>query len=177
MVKHFRIASAVLAVLALLTVPALLSADQRDAWITTKAKIKLLTTKGVGGTSVGVDTNDGKVTLHGKVDTSAEKAKAEAVVREIKGVLAVDNKLQVVPKSDKKAVEARDEQIEKNIKDGLKARNIDVNVSSVNKGVVILSGETPTLAEELQAIECAYEVDGVRQVVSEIKPKETGEDK
>jgi len=177
MEKLLRAGSSILVAMALLLAPALLSADQPDAWITTKAKIKLLTTKGVGGGAVGVDTDHGKVTLHGKVPTSAAKAKAEAVVREINGVRAVDNKLQVVPASERKAVEARDDQIESTIKDRLKARNLDVNVSSVNKGVVILSGETATLTEELQAIETAYEVDGVRQVTSEIKSKEIGEDK
>jgi hyperosmotically inducible protein len=176
MEKHLRFGSAVLVSLALLLAPALLSADQPDSWITTKAKIKLLTTKGVSGKSVGVDTDHGKVTLHGKVPTRAAKAKAEAVVREIGGVRAVDNQLQVVPASLRKAVEASDDEIKSAIHDRLKANNLDVKVSSVNKGVVILSGETATMAEELQAIQTAIEVDGVREVTSEIKTKEAGED-
>ncbi|HEY7516085.1 MAG TPA: BON domain-containing protein, partial [Vicinamibacteria bacterium] len=66
------------------TTPAV--ADTSDGWITTKAKIMLLTTDGVSGTKVNVDTVDGKVTLHGKVPTAAEKAKAETTVRGLDGV-------------------------------------------------------------------------------------------
>ena len=49
-----------------------------DAWITTKAKLALLTTEGVSVTDVNVDTVQGQVTLHGKVTTQAEKDKAAA---------------------------------------------------------------------------------------------------
>src|SRR5262245_52655119 len=57
------------------------AAATSDAWITTKAKIALLTTKGVRGTGINVDTDAGNVTLHGKVYTDAEKAKAESTVK------------------------------------------------------------------------------------------------
>ena len=41
-----------------------------------KTKIALMTTDGVGTTDLNVDTVKGVVTLHGKVATEAEKAKA-----------------------------------------------------------------------------------------------------
>src|SRR5512143_1154873 len=68
-----------------------------DAWITTKTKMALLTTEGVSSTAVNVDTVDGRVTLHGKVETAAEKEKAEAEAKKIEGVTEVRNLLQVVP--------------------------------------------------------------------------------
>jgi osmotically-inducible protein OsmY len=42
-------------------------------------------------------------------------------------------------------------------------------VASVNKGVVLLSGKTASLGQELLAIERVYTVDGVRRVSSEIE--------
>jgi osmotically-inducible protein OsmY len=68
--------------------------DSGDAWITTKAKISLLTTDGVSASKINVDTVDGKVTLHGKVPTAAEKSKAESTVKAIEGVKDVKNLLQ-----------------------------------------------------------------------------------
>lgn len=56
-----------------------------DAWITTKAKIALLTTDGVPGTAINVDTITGQVTLHGTVGSHAEKRAAEAAVRGLDG--------------------------------------------------------------------------------------------
>jgi len=41
-----------------------------DAWITTKTKLALLTTEGVSGTAIHVDTVLGRVTLYGKVGGS-----------------------------------------------------------------------------------------------------------
>ena len=52
-----------------------------DAWITTKTKLALLTTEGVSGTAIHVDTILGKVTLHGKVRSAEEKAKAESIAK------------------------------------------------------------------------------------------------
>jgi osmotically-inducible protein OsmY len=39
-----------------------------------------------GGTAINVDTTDGRVTLHGKVETEDEKTKAESAVKAIDGV-------------------------------------------------------------------------------------------
>jgi hyperosmotically inducible periplasmic protein len=71
-------------------------ADTKDAWLTTKAKIALLT-DGVSATAVNVDTVDGKITIHGKVGTAAEKTQAEQTIRKMDGVKDVKNLLQVVP--------------------------------------------------------------------------------
>jgi hypothetical protein len=42
------------------------AATTPDTWITTKTKLALLTTEGVSGTAIKVDTVLGRVTLHGK---------------------------------------------------------------------------------------------------------------
>ena len=79
---------------AVLAAPA--SAYPPDAWITTKTKLALLTTEGINGTAVSVDTVVGLITLYGNVRSPAEKVKAETVARKIDGVLGVRNLLQVV---------------------------------------------------------------------------------
>jgi osmotically-inducible protein OsmY len=151
-------------------------ADSSDGWITTKAKLTLLTTEGVSGTKVNVDTVDGKVTLHGKVPTAAEKAKAESAVRGIDGVKEVKNLLQVVPEERKDTVNATDDTIKKGVENVLKGDKAldDVKVASVNQGVVLLSGKTATIDSTLRAVEKVSNIPGVRRVSSEI---ESGEKK
>jgi osmotically-inducible protein OsmY len=158
-----------LALAAFVAMPAL--ADTSDMWLTTKAKIALLTTDGVTATDVNVDTVDGAVTLHGKVKTNAEKEKATLAVRNVGGVKSVSNLLQVVPEAFKAAVTATDAVIKDGVETALKAdkRVEGVKVASVNNGVVLLSGKAGTLSEKLRAIELAWNVGGVARVASEIE--------
>ena len=72
-----------------------------DAWITTKIKLALLTTEGVSGTAIKVDTVLGRVTLYGKAYSAEEKAKAESVARKVEGVQDVRNLLMVAPEQEK----------------------------------------------------------------------------
>jgi len=62
-----------------------------DAWITTKVKSELASTKGIKSTDISVSTNDGVVTLTGSVATAKAKAKAVRVTKRIKGVKSVDS--------------------------------------------------------------------------------------
>jgi osmotically-inducible protein OsmY len=153
---------------------AAVSAAGNDAWITTKAKISLLTADGVSGTKIDVDTVDGKVTLHGKIPTAAEKAKAESTVKSIEGVKEVKNLLQVVPEERKDVVNATDDNIEDAVERALESDKAleKVEVASVNKGVVLLSGKAETLDAELKAIQRAAGVPGVRRVSSQIEAPE-----
>lgn len=148
--------------------------DSPDTWITTKAKITLLTTDGVSAMGVNVDTVNGKVTIHGKVNTADEKTKAEAAVRKLDGVKEVQNLLQVVPEEKRKVVSASDEVIKDSVQNALKASAVveGVKVASVNKGVVLLSGETKTLDAKLKAIEVALAQPGVTRVATEITTPE-----
>src|SRR5512141_2603503 len=94
-----EIKRSVLAVILVLALAAPAGASTSDAWITTKTKLSLLTTEGVSGTAINVDTVLGRVTLHGKVPSTEEKAKAEAITQKIQGVTSVHNLLQVVAPS------------------------------------------------------------------------------
>jgi osmotically-inducible protein OsmY len=146
-------------------------ADTKDAWITTKAKIALLTSDGFSVRGANVDTVDGNVTLHGKVATGADKVRAAQTVQQLDGVKSVKNLLQVVPPSQRKAVAATDSAIKDGVESSLKndRRFDDVKVASVNKGVVLLSGKTHGLDEKLATVENAYSVGGVRRVSTEIE--------
>lgn len=143
-----------------------------DTWITTRAKVALMTTRGISARAVHVDTVDGVVTLHGKVPTAAEKTRAAAIAKDA-GARGVRNLLQVVPASDEKLVAAADEDIKAAVSTALKAeKSLDdssISVKSVDKGVVLLSGKATGPNDHLEAIECASGVRGVRQVASEVK--------
>lgn len=166
-----------LASLALLTGTLALAASTQgpyrpDPWITTKTKIALLTTNDVSGTRVNVDTVAGRVTLHGKVETAAERARAEEIATQIEGVRQVRNLLQVVPDSARKATKLDDAAIGKAVKSALESdaalRDSKIGVRSVNKGVVLLDGSSSSLSAHLRAIRVATRVDGVRRVASEV---------
>lgn len=161
-------------VVLLTTVTASAAPDSSDAWIGTKGKIALLTTDGAGRTSVKMDTEKGRVTLHGKVTSQAVKDKAEATVRKIDGVVSVKNLIQVVPESMEKQVEASDKDLKERVELTLKARKAfdNVHVDSVDNGVVLLSGKTATWLLHLEAIETADRVAGARRVASLIETEE-----
>jgi hyperosmotically inducible protein len=145
-----------------------------DTWITSKIRIALMTTDGAGRNAVKVETDHGKVTLHGTVDSQAVKDKAEATVRTVGGVTEVRNLLQVVKSAEKESVKAVDKDVKDAVEKSLKANKSleGIKVKSVDNGLVILDGSTPSLANKLQAIETAYGVAGVRQVASDIETKE-----
>lgn len=66
-----------------------------DAGITTKVKAALLTEKSLKSLPIGVETNDGVVTLSGGVRTAAEMKHAEDVARHVQGVRDVRNVLRL----------------------------------------------------------------------------------
>lgn len=171
-----RRATALAAVLSCaLAAPAL--AAQPDAWITTKSKLALLTTEGVSATAVSVDTVNQQVTLHGKVRSAEEKAKAETVVKTIDGVKGVRNLLEVVAPRHEKAVQRSDDDIKKQVNTALQKdpllKDSSITVQSVNNGVVLLAGTAKTLTDHLSAVEVASDVPGVRHVSSEIQSPDT----
>jgi hyperosmotically inducible protein len=68
-----------------------------DRAISTAVKAKLLEDKMVGGMSINVDVLNGSVALSGFAKSNAEKAQAEALARNTKGVREVRNNLVVRP--------------------------------------------------------------------------------
>jgi len=66
-----------------------------DTTITTQVKAKLAGDKASSVTRVQVDTNRGVVQLSGTVESSADRSRAEQLVRGVDGVRNVVNNLQV----------------------------------------------------------------------------------
>ncbi|PYQ04326.1 MAG: hypothetical protein DMF82_10940 [Acidobacteria bacterium] len=149
--------------------------DAKELWLESKVKYHLITADNVPASDVKVEVNNGVVTLHGKVETEAEKARAEEVVRKIDGVRDVKNMLQVVPKSRKEVVKADDKAIKERIERTFKAdkRFEDIHLESVDNGVVRLGGKA-TMAGALHAVETVYAIPGVRRVSSTIEVTDRG---
>ncbi|MFN3579492.1 MAG: BON domain-containing protein [Pseudomonas sp.] len=61
-----------------------------DAWISSKVKSSFLFNRNLSGLDISVETNNGKVSLSGTVDSGAEKDLAEETARNIRGVTDVD---------------------------------------------------------------------------------------
>ena len=66
-----------------------------DSWITTKVKSTMAADKEVAAHNITVDTSKGVVTLSGTAKSSHESMKAEEIARGIKGVVAVENHINV----------------------------------------------------------------------------------
>ena len=171
--KHFHLVAAALALGVCLSGAPAIAADTPDAWITMKTKIALMTADNVSAADLNVDTVKGVVTLHGKVATEAEKAKAEQVAVKIDGVKSVKNLLQIVPGSKREIVERADADVKDAVQAAFKAnarvKDSGISVASVNKGVVLLAGKAKSLESHLEAVQAAYAVKGVRRVASEVQ--------
>lgn len=165
----------VLAVLTGLTLAPMAHAKSRppDAWLTTKAKIAVLGKVGTAGTTIHVDTVDGRVTLYGHVREASDKEAAEKAARGIDGVKEVRNLLQVVAAKNEKTVEATDsaiqDRVEKALKNDAYLKNSQIAVQSVNNGTVLLAGKAESLSMHLRAVEDARAVRGARHVETEIE--------
>jgi hyperosmotically inducible protein len=148
-------------------------ADISDTWITSKTKIALFADERVKGRQVSVETDKGVVSLRGKVDTADAKAAAESIAQGIEGAKSVRNDLQVVAPADRKAVTADDKEIKRSIEGRFagdqQLKKIDVRSDA---GVVILTGEAPSIMAAARASEVARSMPAVRYVKNELTYKE-----
>jgi hyperosmotically inducible periplasmic protein len=146
----------------------------KDSWITAKAKIALFADDRVAGRNVRIDTQNGVLSLRGKVGSADEKRVVEEAVRNIDGVTSVKNELQVVPESERKAVNAEDKDlknaVEKRMKQETRLKGSDIDVR-VDRGVGTLTGEVKDVGARARASEVASAVPGVRSVKNELREK------
>ncbi len=140
-----------------------------DSWLTSKTKIALFADDRVKGRDVRVETQKGQVFLRGKVDSDEAKTAAADIAKGVEGVKGVKNDLQVVAPAARKTVEANDKQISKAVETTLgkdpQMKKVDVRADA---GVVVLSGEVPTISASAKASEMAHRVDGVKSVKNEL---------
>jgi len=153
---------------------------QSDSGITAKIKTQYAADTTVQAHEINVDTKNHVVTLTGTVDTQAAKDKAVSLARETKGVTDVVDNLSV-KQTNVASAEAPAGSVGQTVDDAtitakVKAKlladplvgglKIDVDTSG---GVVTLSGDNMKSQAEIdQAIRLAKEVDGVRDVKSNL---------
>lgn len=149
-----------------------------DTAITTKVKAKLIADNRTKTTKIGVETNNGIVTLSGKARSEKAKAAAEEIAKATDGVKSVTNDIaigvkttSVVTKTEDATNEAgeaiSDTWITTKVKSSLltdkKIKDGDVSVET-NEGVVTLSGTVPTVAQKTAAIAKIKKLKGVKGV-------------
>lgn len=116
---------------------------------------------------VDVSSQDGVVTLTGKVEDDDNRNLAEATVTQLPGVVRVDDQIQVVPA----APEHSDPWIALKIRSVLLVKahvSAATTTVDVNQGVVTLGGTASSEAERELAEEYARDVDGVKSVRNNI---------
>jgi osmotically-inducible protein OsmY len=143
--------------------PETAAAERSDLWITVAVRIGLLR-NGMWG--VRARTQDGSVTLHGKVSTRAHRARAESVARSVRGVRDVWSLLQVVPDPRRSAVDASDATIRTAVGAAQDRKRRGIRVIAVDDGVVLLGGNVPSEHQRSQVLEIARRCTGVREVAS-----------
>ena len=153
------------------------SIEMSDSWMTLKTKLALLADERVSSGDVSVKTQEGVITLRGKVENEAARQAAEEIALNIKGQKKVVNHLTVVPKADRKVVDRQDDQIVKDVEKGIKndarLKEADIDVRA-DKGIVTLTGKAPSLETSVRASEVARRVPGVRAVRNEVKLERKG---
>jgi hyperosmotically inducible protein len=151
-----------------------------DTGITANVKMKLLTAKDVPSTEINVDTNDGVVTLFGMVPTDEAKEKAEAEAAKVGGVTRVHNQLEVVAKSKQREVAAKDDEIEKALKDRYgKDPDYKGVKAEARNGTVLLTGAVPNAWVKLEVMRIARTQGGVKNVHEELQitPKDKADER
>ena len=156
------------------------SEEAREAaWITTQIQARYFADSVVDGGDIDVTTNNGVVTLSGRVNSAAEKSDAVAVARSIDGVTQVEDRLVVEPLPEAAATSGTlpsvniplapidDGRVSTSIQaklfldNTLKARRIEVDT---RQGVVTLRGEVASDSERAQALLLARTTDGAQRV-------------
>ena len=149
-----------------------------DAWLTTTAKIAILTSIGTRGNTVQVDTMNATMTLYGKVTSLADKKSVEKLAKSMEGVREVRNFLMIAPVAEENATATSDSELQSAVAVALIAAGLkkdsplsgsNVSVESVDRGTVLLAGTANSLTAHLRAIETAKDVQGVRAVRSDIQ--------
>jgi osmotically-inducible protein OsmY len=116
--------------------------------------------------SVAAQVRDGRVILHGQVESAAERDAAESAVRQLPGVHVVDNLITVKPQTEPTAAD-----VERRVQEAI-AHMADLHARSIratmNDGTVHLRGHLPSLGALRRALEAAETAPGVTRVESEI---------
>jgi hyperosmotically inducible protein len=124
---------------------------------------------------VSVTIDQGAVTLSGRVGSAAEKTRAVAAARSVRGVKSVDDAQLTVGVVGPSVAQSVDDAGLAAKVEGAMVAQAGVNVSGVGvktkAGVVTLTGHVPTAAVKSTMVEAAKKADGVRNVIDQIVVK------
>jgi osmotically-inducible protein OsmY len=116
--------------------------------------------------SVAAQVRDGRVILHGEVESASQRDTAESAIRQLTGVRVVDNLIKV-----KAQTEPTDADIEHRVQEAI-ARTADLHARSIrvrmNNSTAHLYGNVPSSAALQIAVHAAETMPGVTAVDSEI---------
>ena len=142
-----------------------------DAWIRMRVKSMLRLHRSLDGDNTQVDVKDGLVTLHGEVNSQAEKGLTAEYVKDVEGVKDVDNKMTVAtaPKTKHRTVGEfiDDASIKSQIKLALlfhRGTNPFRAAITVRNGVVTVSGKANNAAEKELVTKRIEDIDGVKRI-------------
>jgi len=147
-----------------------------DSTITAEIKAALLDNKDTHSTSISVETYRGTVQLSGFVASDAEKAKAEKVAAEVRGVKHVINSLAIAPKTSM-GTKLDDSVLTGKVKaalmDTADVKSLQINVET-HDGVTQLAGFVTSEKMKERAGKVAGDVEGVKSVdnVLVVKPQQ-----
>ncbi len=139
---------------------------EQDSLIQRQVENALKNTRLLRTDDIRIETRNGEVTLYGFVDVLAEKWAAGEVVKQVPGVVSVDNSLTVAIDRPLEDSEINELVMQKLYNDPrVDLHQIKV---TVREGIVYLEGNAATIAEEEAAKELAARTPGVKDVISYI---------
>jgi osmotically-inducible protein OsmY len=144
----------------------------KDMWTTSAVKMSLLANSKTPGFDINVDTEAGRVTLFGVVDSQEAKKAAGAEAAKVDGVTGVANELQVVAPGQQETVAANDETIDAAVSKRLDANarleGSDIEID-VKNGIVHLSGTVNSQSDRITALTMTRSTQGVRGLVDDLR--------
>jgi len=164
------------ACLALLPAAGDTSEKHSDSWITMKARLALVGVDDVKSNHVHVDTDNGVVTIYGKVPSAKARSEVDKAIGKIDGVKKCEDLTQIVPESTEKKVSENDSELKKQIENKLGASEDlkGIEPKSVDKGVVVLGGKARDLPVLVHAVNLIDRMPGVRRIETKVKVEHEG---
>jgi len=149
-----------------------------DAVVTSSVKGRLMNDRSINASQIGVDTQQGVVSLYGSVPSADHKMRAELLARDTQGVRQVVNNLQMTalpplpPSSSVSPPIPNDPMITATVKERLtmdRTANLARVRVDTTEGTVYLNGAVPSTDHKLRAEQIARDVRGVNQVVNNLQ--------